>query len=430
MEYCKLQVCCLILVLCIAFIYCREFRRVKRKHRFNLFDGMLILGVVMIVFDGTTAYTVNYLDQVPGWLNKAAHLIFLISIDAFEFMGFLYMLVMTEGIPRAKGKLWFLFSPFIINVAVLVFFIDSLEYRIGKVTNYSMGISVYTCFAMVAIYTLFTIILFAGRWRYIESHKRASIALYLLTTVGVTVYQMCVPEALMTSLVPTIMILCVYMNQENPVISELSHYQHEMVMGFATLVEKRDDNTGGHIKRTSLYVELLAKELRRRGYYKNILTKDYINNLRMAAPMHDIGKISVPDAILQKPGKLTDEEFEEMKLHAPNGGRIIKETFGKMENVEYRDMAYQVAMYHHEKWNGRGYPKGLEEKEIPLCARIMAIADVFDAVSEKRCYRDAMPMDQCFEIIREGSGRDFEPQLVEVFLDIREEIEALHDSVS
>ena len=208
---------------------------------------------------------------------------------------------------------------------------------------------------------------------------------------------------------------------------ELSLYHDEMIMGFATLVENKDGSTGGHIKRTTTYVRLLAEELRKRGFYQEILTEEYVENLCKAAPMHDIGKISVPDVILQKPGKLTAEEFERMKLHTVSGGKIIQETFGHLTNKEYTKMAYEVARFHHEKWNGKGYPEGLKHKEIPLCARIMAIADVFDAVSEKRCYRDALPMEKCFDIIREGSGQDFEPMLVEVFMDIRAKIEKVHD---
>ena len=175
-----------------------------------------------------------------------------------------------------------------------------------------------------------------------------------------------------------------------------------------------------------MYVKLLAEELRSRGYYKEILTKDYVKDLYMAAPMHDIGKISVPDVILQKPGRLTEEEFEIIKHHTEDGGRIVKDTFGHLENEQYTEMAYNVARFHHEKWNGKGYPEGLKKREIPLCARIMAIADVFDAVSERRCYRDAMPLERCFEIILEGSGKDFEPVLVEVFLDIRDKVERIH----
>lgn len=225
----------------------------------------------------------------------------------------------------------------------------------------------------------------------------------------------------------TIFIIGIYMNQENPALGKLAHYHSEMVMGFAALIENRDDSTGGHVKRTSMYVKLIAEELRDKGYYRNILTSDYINSLIKAAPMHDIGKISVPDAILQKPGKLTAEEFEIMKLHTENGGKIIQQTFSGFGNEEYLKMAYEVARHHHEKWNGKGYPDGLKRKEIPLCARIMAVADVFDAVSEKRCYRDAMPMDKCFGIIESGSGQDFDPLIADTFLNILDKVERVHN---
>ena len=150
----------------------------------------------------------------------------------------------------------------------------------------------------------------------------------------------------------------------------------------------------------------------------------------MAAPMHDIGKIGVPDVVLQKPSKLTDEEYEIIKKHAPAGGKIIEETFGHLGNEDYTNMAYQVATYHHEKWNGKGYPECLSQKEIPLCARIMAVADVFDAVSEKRCYRDAMAIEECFKIIENGRGKDFDPVVVDVFLDIKDKVIQIHDEIT
>lgn len=201
----------------------------------------------------------------------------------------------------------------------------------------------------------------------------------------------------------------------------LSHNQ-EMTCGFATLVENRDENTGGHIKRTSIYTELLARELQRTGKYSDIITDEFIEELAMVAPLHDIGKISIPDSILCKPGKLTNEEFDIMKSHSAKGGDILNKIFSVSADENYKQMAYEVARFHHEKWNGRGYPEGLSENDIPLSARIMAVADVFDAVSEKRCYRDAMPIEECFRIISEGSGRDFDPVLAEAFLNIRETI--------
>lgn len=204
----------------------------------------------------------------------------------------------------------------------------------------------------------------------------------------------------------------------------------DIVLGFATLVENRDESTGGHVKRTSRYVELLSKELYNRGIYKEIIDSVFISNLTNAAPMHDIGKMSIPDHILQKPGKLTDEEFSIMKTHAEQGGKIIKQTFSHIGDDEYRQMVYEVARYHHEKWNGRGYPEGRIKQEIPLAARIMAVADVFDAISQKRCYREAIPLDECFQIIEKGSGCDFEPVLVDVFLSMKDQIKLTMEEIN
>ena len=426
MEYFKLQAGCLLVILYIGFLYCREQKRSRAKHRLSMFDGMLALSIVCLIFDGLTAYYVNHQEMIAADANLILHMLFLISLDAFIFMLFIYMLFVTDGIPKKKSMIVLLWSPFLINVLLVVLNINALEYREGEISNYSMGVSAYTCFFMAGLYILLSVGTFFKRWNYIESHKKISIFTYLLVFSSVTGYQMYNPQALISSIGVTVIILGIYLNQENPVIGQLSEYHSEMVMGFATLVENKDDSTGGHIRRVTIYAKLLAEELRRQDIYKNVLTKDYINDLLLAAPMHDIGKIAVPDAILQKPGKLTEEEFSMMKQHTVKGGQIIKETFGHMNDAQYESMAYQVAVYHHEKWNGRGYPEGLKRKEIPLCARIVSIADVFDAVSEKRCYRDAMPLEQCFKIIEEGSGRDFEPLLVEAFFDIREKIERIH----
>lgn len=156
------------------------------------------------------------------------------------------------------------------------------------------------------------------------------------------------------------------------------------------------------------------------------MTKDFVNNLRMAAPMHDIGKIAIPDAILQKPGRLTQEEIDIMKTHAAKGGEIIRRTFANVSSPEYTKVCYEVAMHHHEKWNGLGYPLGLHGENIPLSARIMAVADVFDALSEKRCYKEPLPLDACFDIIKNKSGEDFDPQIVELFLSIKDDIMDIH----
>lgn len=198
--------------------------------------------------------------------------------------------------------------------------------------------------------------------------------------------------------------------------------QDNIITGMANLIESRDGDTGEHIKRTSFYVNLLACALREQGLYTDILTDNYIELLTKAAPMHDIGKIVVPDSILQKPGRLTPEEFEAIKQHSAEGGRIVREVLGSIEEKDYVEIAANMAAHHHEKWDGSGYTAGLSEEGIPLSARIMAVADVFDALVSKRCYKSAMPLEEAFAELKRSAGTHFDPQLIAVFLGLRNQI--------
>lgn len=426
MEHVKLQIGCLVVLFYLAFIYIREARIYGQKLSKTLFDELLIFGIISVVFDGVTAYLVNQPQWIDTVLNRVMHLFFLIALDSQIFALCLYMIWVTGAYPRRKRGQWILYTPFVINIILVIANIGNLEYHRGVYTNYSMGWSAYTCFAMVAFYLIFTLVVFFRRWRHIETHKRSSIFTFLLVLSAVSAVQMIYPEVLLTSLGITVMILGVYLNLEDPALRKLGRYHSDMVVAFADIIENRDDSTGGHIRRTSKYVEMIAQEFLNSGMYADILTKDYINNLVKAAPMHDIGKVSVPDAILQKPGKLTDEEYEIMKKHSQSGAEIIRKAFRKLGNEEYRTMACLVALHHHERWDGKGYPFGLAGEDIPLCARIMAVADVFDAVSAKRCYRDAMPLDKCFAIIEEGIGTQFDPTVAKLFLSMRAEVEEIY----
>lgn len=206
--------------------------------------------------------------------------------------------------------------------------------------------------------------------------------------------------------------------------------QDGTISGLANLIESRDNETGGHILRTSRYVEMLAKKCQKEGYCLDTLTDEYIDLLVRAAPMHDIGKISVSDLILKKNGKLTPEEFDIMKAHAAEGGRIIRDVMSNIENTDYVNMAAQVAEGHHEQWNGGGYPRGLSGEDIPICARIMAIADVFDALISKRCYKEAFSLDKSFRIISESAGTHFDPTLTKMFLEMKDEISKAAEELS
>lgn len=430
MEHVKLQIGCLVVLFYLAFIYIREARTYGQKLSKSLFDELLFFGIISVFFDGVTAYLVNQPQWIDTTFNRVMHLFFLLGLDSQIFVLCLYLIWVTGAYPRSRKGRWILYTPYVINVIGVIANIGDLEYRHGEYTNYSMGWSAYTCFGMVAFYIIFSLVIFFHRWHHIERHKRSSVFTFLFALFVISGIQMIYPEVLLTSLGTTIVILGVYLNLEDPAIHKLGRYHSDMVVAFADLIENRDDSTGGHIRRTSTYVEMIAHELVREGVYADILTKDYINNLVKAAPMHDIGKVSIPDAILQKPGKLTDEEFAIMKTHAQSGAQVIRKAFRKLGNDEYRTMACLVALHHHERWDGKGYPFGLAAEDIPLCARIMAVADVFDAVSAKRCYRDAMPLDKCFAIIEEGIGTQFDPTVAKVFLSMRGEIERVYNEIS
>ena len=204
--------------------------------------------------------------------------------------------------------------------------------------------------------------------------------------------------------------------------------QERIVLGMADMIENRDTNTGGHVRRTSEVILIFTKEL------KNCVneygfTKEFLRYVAKAAPMHDLGKIAVSDVILNKPGKFTPEEFEEMKKHAEKGAEIVGQILDGVEDEEFVRIAKNVAHYHHEKWNGQGYPEHLSGIEIPPEARIMALADVFDALVSKRCYKDKMDYDKAFGIIEESLGSHFDPELGRLFLKCRPQLEAFYDGL-
>lgn len=204
--------------------------------------------------------------------------------------------------------------------------------------------------------------------------------------------------------------------------------QREVIVSMANLIESRDGSTGEHVKRTAIFVKLIAQNLMENHMFEETLTKEYFENICKAAPMHDIGKITVPDYILKSTGNLSDEEFKIMKNHSVEGGKIIRETLGKIEDQNYIDIAANMATYHHEKWDGSGYPEGRSGEDIPLCARIMAVADVFDALAFKRYYKDALSLDATFDIIEESCGTHFDPVVADALCNVRGKIEKMFES--
>ena len=203
--------------------------------------------------------------------------------------------------------------------------------------------------------------------------------------------------------------------------------QESIIKGMATMVESRDNSTGGHILRTSDCIQIFTEELLKHPELKEC-TPEFCNNLIKAAPMHDLGKISVDDSILRKPGIFTEDEYNKMKRHAAEGAVIVEKVLHEIEDEDFKRIAINVAHYHHEKWDGNGYPENLQGEQIPLEARIMALADVFDALVSKRCYKEAKSFDEAFEIIKNNLGHHFDPVIGQIFIDCRPQLEAYYSA--
>lgn len=225
-------------------------------------------------------------------------------------------------------------------------------------------------------------------------------------------------------------IMIIQGNKRSYYIRKYNNMQSHMITTMADIIENRDKSTGGHIRRTAKYVEILAKELQRRGKFTDILTNKYISDMVMAAPLHDIGKIHISDTVLNKPGKLTEEEFEQMKTHTTAGRELLEKAKGDLGDIHYLNIAIEMAAYHHERQDGSGYPYGIRGDEIPLCARILAVADVFDALTSKRVYKEAMPFNKACNIVREERGTHFDEDVVDAFTVTSEKILAAMNKFS
>ena len=209
---------------------------------------------------------------------------------------------------------------------------------------------------------------------------------------------------------------------------KLNVMHDKLILGMAAMVESRDNSTGGHIRRTSEGVRLLTDELRADPEIE--LPDGFCARLIKAAPMHDLGKIAVDDAVLRKPGRFEPWEYEKMKTHAAEGARIVREILKGTDDADFRRIAENVAHYHHERWDGSGYPEGLKGEEIPFEARIMAVADVYDALVSKRVYKEKMPFDKADRIILDGMGSQFDPALERFYRAARPKLEAYYAAMA
>jgi putative two-component system response regulator len=213
-------------------------------------------------------------------------------------------------------------------------------------------------------------------------------------------------------------------------VKEISSSQMATLYALIKLSESRDDDTGEHIERTASFCKLLAQKARTAPEYAETITDTFIETIYKASPLHDIGKVGIPDSILLKPGKLTEDEFAIMKTHVQIGYDTLTKVGQQYNKNEFILMGMDIALYHHEKWNGSGYNKGLKGEEIPLSARIMALADVYDALRSKRVYKDAFSHEKSIDIIKSSKGTHFDPVLVDIFVNYQDEFKSLYESLS
>lgn len=202
---------------------------------------------------------------------------------------------------------------------------------------------------------------------------------------------------------------------------ELQETQSRIIQFIADILGSHDLFTGRHVIHTQAYVKMISLELRKEGYYTNVLTDRTINDYKTAAFLHDIGKIHIPEGILNKPGKFTDQEFELMKDHPAEGLKLL-EVLPAIDGGRFNEIAKQMAYNHHEKWDGTGYPRGIKGDEIPLCARIMASADVLDALISKRLYKEPLSIDEAIQLFKESKGSHFEECIADAVINCRDQI--------
>lgn len=213
-------------------------------------------------------------------------------------------------------------------------------------------------------------------------------------------------------------------------VKEISEAQMATIVAMTKLAEARDDDTGKHVERLGIFSRLIAENLKRKNIFAESIDCRFIENLGYASTLHDIGKIAISDNVLLKPGKLAVAEFEVMKAHAAIGAENLREVKKMYPNNEILNMGISIANYHHEKWDGSGYPEGLSGEHIPLCARIVALADVYDALRSKRVYKEAFSHEESKNIIIEGAAKHFDPRIVEAFIELEEDFEKIRDHMN
>lgn len=405
------------LAMAIHVMHCSGIARAqKRWFLLTFFDIMLCAAAEFAVHCGVYA---------PRFA-LALTLVTVLQLSLAPLLGILFSGAL--GLPRQKPVLLVFLGVNLLVEAVAapfgwIFRFDAAGYARGP---YFIVYGAFYVFSLVYL----TVSMVRVGWRFMHRDRITIVMILVVLATGIlpmTLYRINVTYmavAMGASLSYIYYNDLVQQDTQAAVVADqarMAQMQEHIISGLANLIENRDLDTGEHVARTSSYVKALTQFARADGVYANRMDDRFVSLMTWTAPLHDVGKIVVPDHILKKPGKLTPEEFEEMKLHASEGGRVVQEVLNGIADDTYLAFASDVAACHHERWDGSGYPDGVAGESIPLPARVMAIVDVFDALISDRCYKKGMLPEKAFEIIEAGKGTQFDPMLTTVFLDHKDE---------
>lgn len=409
----------------------------KKKRLWRIYNGLVGSALITCVSDAGSAYFIEHIyDSDAGFVMAVilTYIYYAIQVT-FAYMVMIYVYTYLTDKKEYSIRPYVLFM---IPLAVCLLLLASnpftdVMFALSRTEGFLKGSGVFGYYLVSAFYaigTLFVAVLYKNKGKFGKVLTRVVFCCSAIIGGSLVVQyyyekQLVICSAMMiTALMLNLSLE--YADLMNYTVNrEKSHQRQRLVEGMATLIEDRDTSTGKHVIKTRRYATLIVNEMLDRKMHPDTVNSKFARYVSETAPLHDIGKITIPDSVLNKPGKFTPEEYEVMKTHTVNGGRIVADLLVDDFDLEMRHIAYEIASYHHERWDGKGYPLGLSGEDIPLSARIMAVADVFDAMISERVYKQAKSVDEAFKVIEEEAGKQFDPEISKLFVELRPQIEEM-----
>ncbi|MCR4790461.1 MAG: HD domain-containing protein [Treponemataceae bacterium] len=428
-------------VICLFMIIYLSFS-VKRDKSARYLLGSIISIIIFNIADMS-----NWVSEglEPHWKVPCLHILTFVYYFVPPFIFETIIKFIEANIAPKKVNPWIFRSSLILSgiyfVLVIITPFTGFFYYIDENNFYHRGTYNYFCVAFYAAYFILITIMVIIYRKNFSKNAFLSFLSFSVFPIVLQIIQMFFYGLSLVNVGLTIAILLIFLNMHMNLEYSFSAtvkkvreqrkkiftLEEQIIFSFSNLVESREIEDDDGAQRTSLYVSLLAQKAMDDGYYPGILSRDYVRSLIKASPMHDIGVITVSDSIMKKPGPLTESERKEMQKHTVEGGKIIKKILSGYDDEKTIQIAKEMAELHHERWDGKGYPYGLKGEAIPVSARIMAIADVYDALISNRCYKERVSSEEAFKIIEESAGQ-FDPILVKEFLEIKNEIQMVAPS--